>query len=403
VTGLYAAVVNVPSWQALVDTAYGAALSGKLLLLVPLLALAAVNLLVFNPRFRRARRLDPSAADDVAGRRVFRGLVLGELVVVVGVLGATAILVGLPPAASLPLEGKPVDEAAPMAGLTARLEVVPNQAGDNRIAVQVTDARDRPVPDAHVGLTLTMLEMQMGTREVEARPDGRGRYTTSGSYLSMPGRWRGDVTLQTISGVAQTAQFLFTVGQARGAYRPPLSPGYIVYLVVTDPDRRDGSIVVNPRLAAALGALVAAGLAVLMSRRIRLHGVASRAVPTLAIVLLATGTALGSISIAEAYRKSLPNPVPADNASVERGRVVYQRCAVCHGAAGRGDGPLSRTLQPRPADFRVHMAAGHTDRQLFDWISRGIDATAMPAFADQLSEQERWDVINYIRGFAAGM
>jgi putative copper resistance protein D len=175
-----------------------------------------------------------------------------------------------------------------------------------------------------------------------------------------------------------------------------------VYLAVTDPDRRDGSIVVNPRLVAALGALAAAALAVALARRLPPLGAARHALPAIGVILLATGMALASISIAEAYRKSLPNPVPSDAASVERGRTVYQRCAVCHGGTGRGDGPLSRTLQPRPADFRVHMAAGHTDRQLFDWISKGIDGTGMPSFEAQLSEQERWDVINDIRGFATG-
>ena len=46
------------------------------------------------------------------------------------------------------------------------------------------------------------------------------------------------------------------------------------------------------------------------------------------------------------------------------------------------------------------MAAGHTDGQLFYWVSYGVQDTAMPAFGNQLSEQERWDVINYIRQFA---
>ncbi|MCA1644852.1 MAG: copper resistance protein CopC [Chloroflexi bacterium] len=400
VTGLYAALLNVPSWQALFDTAYGAALSGKLLLLLPLLALAGLNLLVLNPRFRRAERLSPSATYDAVGQRVFRGLVFGEIAVASSVLVASAILVGLPPAVSLPLEGKAVDETAQLVQLATRLEVTPNQAGDNRIAVQVTDPDERPIANAQVGLTLTMLEMRMGARELEPRPDGRGRYIATGSYLSMPGRWRADVAVRTPSSADQAASFTFAVGQARGAYRPSLSPGYVVYLAITDPDRRDGSIVVNPRLLAALALLTAAALAVLLARRLPVKGFAQRTLPATAVVLLAAGTALGSVSIAEAYRKSLPNPVVADAPSIERGRVVYQRCVVCHGAAGRGDGPLSRTLQPRPADFRVHMAAGHTDRQLFDWVTRGIDATAMPAFGDQVSEQERWDVINYIRGFA---
>jgi hypothetical protein len=57
-------------------------------------------------------------------------------------------------------------------------------------------------------------------------------------------------------------------------------------------------------------------------------------------------------------------------------------------------------MNPRPADFRVHMAAGHTDGELFYWVSEGLRGTAMPAFRDLLSEEERWHVINFIRTFA---
>ncbi len=76
-------------------------------------------------------------------------------------------------------------------------------------------------------------------------------------------------------------------------------------------------------------------------------------------------------------------------------------CMVCHGQTGAGDGPAAASLNPKPANLRVHMAAGHTDGQLFEWISQGIDGTAMPAFEGRLSEQQRWDAINYIRTFAS--
>jgi hypothetical protein len=46
------------------------------------------------------------------------------------------------------------------------------------------------------------------------------------------------------------------------------------------------------------------------------------------------------------------------------------------------------------------MAAGHTDGELYNWLSKGVPGTAMPGFEGQLSETDRWHVINYIRGFA---
>jgi mono/diheme cytochrome c family protein len=92
--------------------------------------------------------------------------------------------------------------------------------------------------------------------------------------------------------------------------------------------------------------------------------------------------------------------VPADAGSIARGQEIYgQMCAVCHGVQGRGDGPLARTMVPRPADFRVHMAEGHTPDQLFEWTSNGVPDTAMQGFANDLSVEDRWNVINYLQTF----
>jgi mono/diheme cytochrome c family protein len=46
------------------------------------------------------------------------------------------------------------------------------------------------------------------------------------------------------------------------------------------------------------------------------------------------------------------------------------------------------------------MVEGHTDAQLFDWLSNGVPDTAMQGFADQLSVEDRWNVLNYLQTFA---
>jgi mono/diheme cytochrome c family protein len=46
----------------------------------------------------------------------------------------------------------------------------------------------------------------------------------------------------------------------------------------------------------------------------------------------------------------------------------------------------------------VHTAPGvHTDGELFYWVSYGFQGSAMPAWKDTLTEEQRWDVINYAR------
>ncbi|HVN55435.1 MAG TPA: copper resistance protein CopC [Anaerolineaceae bacterium] len=107
---------------------------------------------------------------------------------------------------------------------------------------------------------------------------------------------------------------------------------------------------------------------------------------------------------AAASEDDTPNPFPAEAASIASGLAVYQRnCSSCHGVTGNGNGPLATGLNPPPADLTKHAAIGiHTDGQLFRWISDGYPNSAMPAFANSLTEKQRWDLVNYIRTLAVG-
>jgi mono/diheme cytochrome c family protein len=120
-------------------------------------------------------------------------------------------------------------------------------------------------------------------------------------------------------------------------------------------------------------------------------------------IALCFGLLVGGLSLAvPGAAQEMINPVAATEASLARGREIYaSSCAICHGVQGRGDGPLARTMVPRPSDFRLHMIEGHTDAQLFEWVSNGVPETAMQGFATQLSEEDRWNVINYLQTFAA--
>ena len=71
------------------------------------------------------------------------------------------------------------------------------------------------------------------------------------------------------------------------------------------------------------------------------------------------------------------------------------------GVSGAGDGPVGLTLNPPPADLTVHTAPGiHPDARLYDWITNGFRGSVMPAFREQLSDEERWHLVNYIRTLA---
>jgi len=112
-----------------------------------------------------------------------------------------------------------------------------------------------------------------------------------------------------------------------------------------------------------------------------------------------------SAAIPEEYA-GISNPVPADEASLERGAELYAtHCASCHGDGGMGDGPAGTALDPAAAPV-AHTSQMLGDDYLFWRISEGGTMapfnSAMPPWSATLGEQERWDVINYIRALGSG-
>ena len=152
-------------------------------------------------------------------------------------------------------------------------------------------------------------------------------------------------------------------------------------------------------LAGALALLVVAVLA----RRVRWPAVGAAAVicwfvvPHLDLLLV------------EAYPTSFyHSPTSFAVTAVAAGAQLFpQHCAACHGAEGHGDGPAAKGLPIPPADLTAGHLWMHSDGELFWWLSHGIDAPegdqAMPGFAAVLSDDERWDLIDYIRAHNAGV
>ena len=90
--------------------------------------------------------------------------------------------------------------------------------------------------------------------------------------------------------------------------------------------------------------------------------------------------------------------------SVARGEPLYtENCTACHGAGGRGDGPLAAKLPVRPADLTEPHLFAHTVGDIFWWVSNGSDNRVMPAFAEKLTPDQRWDIINFVLARTAGI
>lgn len=93
------------------------------------------------------------------------------------------------------------------------------------------------------------------------------------------------------------------------------------------------------------------------------------------------------------------NPRPSSPSSLEAGRAYYDTfCAVCHGAAGRGDGPMTTRFPAIPA-VATAQVAGYTDSYVYALISKGRGL--MPEYS-RIPVSARWDIVNYVRTLSPG-
>jgi len=93
---------------------------------------------------------------------------------------------------------------------------------------------------------------------------------------------------------------------------------------------------------------------------------------------------------------TIPNPTPADSASVARGRVQFQiNCAICHGPLGMGNGAAAKYGMAGIAIGAGSNAANTlADGYIFGMIRNGRGL--MPPY-NRIEEPDRWDIVNYLR------
>lgn len=101
---------------------------------------------------------------------------------------------------------------------------------------------------------------------------------------------------------------------------------------------------------------------------------------------------------------NLTNPLPQTVDTLEQGKHTFIReCFVCHGDAGKGEGPYHDIIRPQPPDFSDKGHYGTIQNPLFSdadyfWrISEGLPWSAMPVWKLRYSEEDRWALVYYIR------
>jgi mono/diheme cytochrome c family protein len=99
--------------------------------------------------------------------------------------------------------------------------------------------------------------------------------------------------------------------------------------------------------------------------------------------------------------RNLKNPIAPSPDGIATASAIYKdKCANCHGDKGVGDGPEATMYDPQPANLAdAHMMAGMTDGEIFYKITEG--RKPMPGFKQQLSDEQRWQLVNFLRTLSA--
>lgn len=427
VTGIYAMTLHT-SRDTILHASYGQTLLMKHAVIVPLLAVAAINLRVIKPRLRR----------EAWAQRWLPRLMGVEAAIGLVVLGLTALLTQLPPAymqmggsngavanlaagVAQPAAPLPAGALGPDADLTSIAQTTQTARTAQLAAVlQTTDGQDgsalsvnlldpttipigsdpstspvgRQLPDVQaVYALLTFAGADLGQTKVPLARETDGWYRATGSFFPIKGNWQIQLVIRRAN-VAEDARldytFLSDPTRVQPAATSATQPGFLWPRFLPN------------ALTGALLALLGSALLVLQrSRRFGtvLSGRYIRLFGSWSIGALVIGAVVfGYFSVARTPTTDLRNPTASDAATLARGQQLFaQNCAVCHGATGHGDGLQAPHLHPHPADIAGGMVSAHTDGDLYWYISHGIPGSAMPAWSGSLSDQEIWAVIRYAR------
>ncbi|MFQ5880628.1 MAG: c-type cytochrome, partial [Dehalococcoidia bacterium] len=370
----------------------------KLALVLPLLAVAGLNAVILRPAL--VARAEAGGRQSIEGlRRLLARLVSVEAALAIGVLVIVAVLVQYPTsrqeAAAAEFEQASAEavvgfeETQPAGELAVNMSIAPNAVGTNSFQVFVFPPPGEELAEIlRVRLRFKPPDPTLGPSEIIADKVAPNFFKAVGSFFPQPGDWEVQVDLRRRE--VEDVSAFFGVPVA-GAKRAQVGGRFELPLVA-------GSWATVGAVGALLfGLILWAGVSQWPRlpqptyRTLRVTRVAS----TVLGLALTVGVISGIIEFMEEVTPS-GNPIEPTAQSIAIGRTLFlQNCAVCHGDTGRGDGPLAETLEVPPADFRIHIPF-HSDEFFFLVMTNGF-GRVMPAFGDQLTEEERWHILNFLQ------
>jgi len=120
-----------------------------------------------------------------------------------------------------------------------------------------------------------------------------------------------------------------------------------------------------------------------------------------------SGIVVGVVAMGSAIGLMASGAMAQGKGDAKAGKAVYEsaKCGTCHGAAGKGDGPVGQKLKDKPSDWSAGGGGlkGMDDQKIFDAILKGGGAVgkskAMPA-SPKLSEADVWNSVAYVKSLA---
>jgi copper transport protein len=187
--GLVLAWIQVGTWPALTSTRYGVTLVAKSVLAAAVIGVAAYNNRVLVPAIVGKSGAGGVGGDDGAWNRLTRTVRL-EMAGLLMVMGATALLVNLPPAARDVDSQVPYSVSAPFGDLLLEMVVDPGRAGDNEIHIYITTPGGlSPVLSGNFTMEMSLPSEGVGPIVRVLTPVGPAHFLHVGPELAIPGNW----------------------------------------------------------------------------------------------------------------------------------------------------------------------------------------------------------------------
>jgi len=384
-TGAVLTFIHVHSGAAFDSTQYGQALKLKLGIVVVLFVMIIAGLLKYIPALKQLLS-GKNEQGIIKAINSYRILVSLKAFVVAIIFVVSSVTTTYDPPDAAPFLN-PQSWNISVADVALRVDMRPVAGSTNNARFEIFLPENSNIAGAsQATFDLFMPDSNIGSFQNDAFQASSDSYLGEGTF-AMPGDWR------FVINIMQPGNILLTGSHDFELPKQPLQEDIKAYLSMQ---------VIGFTSANIINFIIGVLLVIIFCWFVWQSRI--DAMPPWTIVAGFTGIAAGfymmlSVILVKTYPSTFwSNPVPYTANNILQGQQHFnQQCADCHGDSGKGDGPWALEHNRQVLDLASPHLDVHTDGEIFWWITYGIPSLDMPDSENQLSEVQRWQVINFIR------